>query len=244
MDVYLKVTWDTTNHQGDRNTHRSPIINGYATAHAAIANPTQNNIPISVRHCRVTFLNIGTLRNFVMSVWLRLVSKMYPNGIQCMNLRSVSSVDTTSMAFCEWNRTYWQSWKMCENSLHIESFKCLIFVWVIWPSEKSNTSSLSSFMMTILFWHRASLLRLLPTISWMNVGQFFGHSCFRICNVGWHRSMRAVWRVFGWLQPDNIWCWIKLGYETIGQSRTDNILKNRTIHAYNNLWPAWEWISH
>ena len=38
--------------------------------------------------------------------------------------------------------TNWQSWKICENSLHIVSFKCLALACVIWPLEKSNTSSL------------------------------------------------------------------------------------------------------
>ena len=34
------------------------------------------------------------------------------------------------------------SWKIFVNSVHIESFKCFAFDWVIWPEEKSNTSSL------------------------------------------------------------------------------------------------------
>lgn len=32
----------------------------------------------------------------------------------------------------------------------------------------------------MLFWHRLSLVRLAPTISLINVGQCFGHSCFKI----------------------------------------------------------------
>ncbi len=34
------------------------------------------------------------------------------------------------------------SWKTSWNSLHIVSFRCLAFVWVNWPLEKSKTSSL------------------------------------------------------------------------------------------------------
>lgn len=60
------------------------------------------------------------------------------------------------------------------------SFRCLALTWVICPLEKSNTSSLRSFRMIMLFWQRLSLVRLAPTMSLMNVGQCFGHSCFRI----------------------------------------------------------------
>lgn len=60
------------------------------------------------------------------------------------------------------------------------SFKCLAFTWVIWPLEKSNTSSLNSFRITILFWQRLSLVLLAPTMSLIKVGQCFGHSCFSI----------------------------------------------------------------
>lgn len=80
----------------------------------------------------------------------------------------------------------------CRNnsSLHVShstqsfisylSLRCLAFTWVIWPLEKSNTSSLSSLRMIMLFWQRLSLVRLAPTISLMKVGQCLGHSCFRI----------------------------------------------------------------
>lgn len=60
------------------------------------------------------------------------------------------------------------------------SFRCLALTWVICPLEKSNTSSLSSLRMIMLFWHRLSLVRLAPTMSLMKVGQCLGHSCFRI----------------------------------------------------------------
>lgn len=64
------------------------------------------------------------------------------------------------------------------------SLRCLAFTWVIWPLEKSNTSSLSSLRMIMLFWQRLSLVRLAPTMSLMKVGQCLGHSCFRI----WEQS--------------------------------------------------------
>lgn len=60
------------------------------------------------------------------------------------------------------------------------SLRCLAFTWVIWPLEKSKTSSLSSLRMIMLFWQRLSLVRLAPTMSLMKVGQCLGHSCFRI----------------------------------------------------------------
>lgn len=74
--------------------------------------------------------------------------------------------------------------QMCEgrtwsSSTHL-SLRCLAFTWVIWPLEKSNTSSLSSLRMIMLFWQRLSLVRLAPTMSLMKVGQCLGHSCFRI----------------------------------------------------------------
>lgn len=61
------------------------------------------------------------------------------------------------------------------------SLRCLALTWVIWPLEKSKTSSLSSLRMTMLFWQRLSLVRLAPTMSLMKVGQCLGHSCFKIC---------------------------------------------------------------
>jgi len=39
-------------------------------------------------------------------------------------------------------KTKLQSWKIWENSLHMLSLRCLAFTCVIWPLEKSNTSSL------------------------------------------------------------------------------------------------------
>ena len=60
------------------------------------------------------------------------------------------------------------------------SLRCLALTWVICPLEKSNTSSLSSLRMIMLFWQRLSLVRLAPTMSLMKVGQCLGHSCFRI----------------------------------------------------------------
>jgi len=75
--------------------------------------------------------------------------------------------------------TNWQSWKICENSLHMVSFKCLALVWVICPLEKSNTSSLNNFRIAMLFWQRLSLVLLAPTMSGMKDCQFFGHSLFK-----------------------------------------------------------------
>ena len=63
-----------------------------------------------------------------------------------------------------------------ENCEHIESFKCLALVWVIWPELKSNTSSLSSLRITMLFWHNDSFVFEAPMMSGMKLSQFFGHS--------------------------------------------------------------------
>lgn len=41
-------------------------------------------------------------------------------------------------------RTNWHSSNMSANSLHMLSFRCFAFVWVICPLEKSNTSSLQT----------------------------------------------------------------------------------------------------
>lgn len=116
-------------------------------------------------------------------VVINLVSKIYPRGIQFKNLSSVSNVTATNGTFCELSITNWQSWNICENSLHIVSFKCFAFVWVICPLEKSNTSSDKSFKIAILFWQRLSLVLLAPTISLMKDSQFFGHSRFNT----WYR---------------------------------------------------------
>jgi len=76
--------------------------------------------------------------------------------------------------------TNWQSWKILENSAHMLSFRCLAFVWVICPLEKSKTSSLRSFKIAMLFWHSDSFVLLAPTMSVTKLSQFFGHSRFKI----------------------------------------------------------------
>lgn len=75
----------------------------------------------------------------------------------------------------------WLCFQLFTKMQHADlSFRCLALTWVIWPLEKSKTSSLSSLRMTMLFWQRLSLVRLAPTMSLMKVGQCLGHSCFRI----------------------------------------------------------------
>lgn len=75
--------------------------------------------------------------------------------------------------------------------LHTDlSLRCFALTWVIWPLEKSNTSSLSSLRMAMLFWQRLSLVRLAPTISLIKVGQCLGHSCFRICK---NKKVLQIW---------------------------------------------------
>lgn len=77
--------------------------------------------------------------------------------------------------------TTWSWFERFTRRRHADlSFRCLALTWVIWPLEKSKTSSLSSLRMIMLFWQRLSLVRLAPTMSLMNVGQCLGHSCFRI----------------------------------------------------------------
>ena len=93
------------------------------------------------------------------------------------------------------------SWKISENSPHMVSLRCLAFACVIWPLEKSNTSSLqwkrevsedntkhcmvylNSFKTIMLFWQSDSLVLLAPTISLINVGQLWGHSYLTICII-------------------------------------------------------------
>ena len=40
-------------------------------------------------------LNMGTVRNLRINVWMSLVSKMYPRGIQFRNFNRVSNVAPT-----------------------------------------------------------------------------------------------------------------------------------------------------
>lgn len=81
--------------------------------------------------------------------------------------------------------TNWHNWKICENSEHMVSFRCLALVCVIWPLEKSNTSSLRSLRIAMLFWQRLSLVLLAPTMSGINDSQFLGHSRF---NTWWQKT--------------------------------------------------------
>lgn len=130
---------------------------------------------------------------------MSFVSKIYPRGTQLKNLSKVSNVEPTNAALAElsWNgptvkqahkssyyviltMTNWQSWKICENSEHMESFRCLALICVMFPEEKSNTSSESNFRMAMLFWHKLSLVLLAPTMSEMNDGQCLGHSRSRM----------------------------------------------------------------
>jgi len=55
----------------------------------------------------------------------------------------------------------------------------VIFSVVMASLLKSNTSSLKSFRMFMLFSHNTSLVLLAPTRSLMKVGQLCGHSCFK-----------------------------------------------------------------
>lgn len=99
--------------------------------------------------------------------------------------------------------------------LHADlSFRCLDLTWVIWPLEKSNTSSLSNLRIAMLFWQRLSLVRLAPTMSLMKVGQCLGHSCFRI----WEQCKEAALSVTGLLasldsqriclpEQESCWAW-------------------------------------
>ncbi|TNN60462.1 hypothetical protein EYF80_029313 [Liparis tanakae] len=112
--------------------------------------------------------------------WMKFCSSSFPLeyasliGIQFRKRSSVSSVAWTSGAFWEFSYTGGR------NGARENKLRCLAFTWVICPLEKSNTSSLSSLRMIMLFWQRLSLVRLAPTMSLMKVGQCFGHSCFRI----------------------------------------------------------------
>ncbi len=103
-------------------------------------------------------------------------------------------------------------WLCFQTSMQMQhtdlSFKCLALTWVIWPLEKSKTSSLSSLRMTMLFWQRLSLVRLAPTMSLIKVGQCLGHSCFKIykqvdtdIGVTWFRN-----DIFHW-EGHVIWKW-------------------------------------
>ena len=104
--------------------------------------------------------------------------------------------------------------------------------WVICPLEKSNTSSLSSLRMIMLFWHRLSLVRLAPTMSLMNVGQCLGHSCFRIYN-----AKHTHQRVSNTAQKIKITACSLPYLENIARScylrRANNILKDSSHPAHH-----------
>lgn len=96
--------------------------------------------------------------------------------------------------------TNWHNWNTAWNSPQNCCFRWWAFAWVIWPDEKSKTSSLkwstnvqikknfnvflilylNSFKIIILFWHNDSFARLAPTISEIKSGQFLGHSLLTI----------------------------------------------------------------
>lgn len=66
------------------------------------------------------------------------------------------------------------------RSLHqFTAWETLTFV--MSPLAKSNTSSLSSLRMTILFSHNVSLLLEAPTSSGMKLSHLCGHTCLTIC---------------------------------------------------------------
>ena len=94
------------------------------------------------------------------------------------------------------NRTFYEikQERTSENCEHIESLRCFAFVWVIWPELKSKTSSLSNFRMTMLFWHKDSLVFDAPMMSGMKLSQFFGHSL--TVTQGW--KARKSWGQVKW----------------------------------------------
>lgn len=105
------------------------------------------------------------------------------------------------------------------------SLRCLALTWVIWPLEKSKTSSLSSLRMTMLFWQRLSLVRLAPTMSLMKVGQCLGHSCFRIYR---HRDTK-------WHFPLGRTCYLKMknwGVESVTPAKNNDCsFKSQVKHV-------------
>ena len=54
------------------------------------------------------------------------------------------------------------------------------------PLEKSNTSSLSSLRMIMLFSHSVSFVLEAPTMSGTKLCHLCGHSCFRTCTRPGH----------------------------------------------------------
>merc|ERR1719186_1510630 len=122
---------------------------------------------------------MGTVRNFMIRVWINLVSNMYPRGIQ-LGTSTMCPGWLPPKRHCYCYPAHTGTRKTSLNCEHIESFKCLALVCVICPEEKSNTSSESSLRMTMLFWQRLSLVLLAPIISGMKDSQFLGHSLFKI----------------------------------------------------------------
>jgi hypothetical protein len=128
--------------------------------------------------------------------------------------------------------TNWHSWKICENSEHMVSFKCLALVCVIWPLEKSNTSSLRSLRIAILFWQRLSLVLLAPTMSGINDSQFLGHSRF------------STWKEKTEMQLSTLWS-IKIRiYKHIQHILLTDLVYECLLQYYFNLTQIWCWTVH
>jgi len=163
--------------------------------------------PISLMHFNVTFLNIGTSKNYwsVRNVNVgntrscnkatMFVPKIYPRGTHERKRSVVSNVAEIRDSIWAFSRTSVQSWKISENSWQNWFFNLVVLWVVIFSDEKSKISSLfpissaqhadiltylSNFRTTMLFSHKNGFERLEMTISEINSGQFWGQSCLRI----------------------------------------------------------------
>lgn len=134
-------------------THQNSSYCSAACHQANFSKCTYNDMSNKIKNSPVE----QTWKNPNMHSWS---SKIYPVNVMTLTI------------------TNWHNWKICENSEHMVSFKCFAFVCVIWPLEKSNTSSLRSLRIAILFWQRLSFVLLAPTMSGINDSQFLGHSRF------------------------------------------------------------------
>ena len=65
--------------------------------------------------------------------------------------------------------TNWHSWKIWENSLHMLSFRCFALDCVIWPLEKSNTSSLKINTKIVILLHCTHQIQSLTLMTSPNI---------------------------------------------------------------------------
>jgi hypothetical protein len=118
----------------------------------------------------VTLRKAGITKNVDINWGINSVSNIYPSGIQLRKRNKVSKVTLIRLVFCELAIIKLQSVNTCWNSLFMDSFRFFALVWVIWPLEKSKTSSLQKVIENnLLKVRKESLIFLKWNITWVTL---------------------------------------------------------------------------